>query len=170
PHGNGADHGGYSGLDEPDTQPAARLPDGHRLRDRRGRERAQSDRESAPARDRCERAGTLHRVADIAEIVDGVVAEGVGHLSIIIPPSMWSRLSVGSGAAIDVEPTLSRLGRRLRAGATFASTNRCLAVDQPPRLHSPGDEGDRIVRSGANFLKNRPLTRPGNKQDRKSVV
>src|SRR5207244_10719270 len=60
------------------------------------------------------------------------------------PLSTWSRLSVGSGAAIDVEPTLSRLGRRLRAGATFASTNRCLAVDEPPRLHSPGDEGDRI--------------------------
>jgi hypothetical protein len=53
----------------------ARVPRGHRLGDRRRRQRGHADGKPALPWDRCER-GRLHRLADVAEIVDNVVAEG----------------------------------------------------------------------------------------------
>src|SRR5438034_3241856 len=78
-HRHASDRAGQHGFTQPGDQPEARSPGGQRLGDRRRHQRGDPDREAAPSRNGRERAGALHRLADVAEIVDSVIAQGVGH-------------------------------------------------------------------------------------------
>src|SRR5262249_58416030 len=60
---------------QPDAQPPLRIPP-RPLRHPRRPARRQPDGEPAPSRDRSERPGALHRLADDAEVLEGVLVDG----------------------------------------------------------------------------------------------
>ena len=65
-------------LDQPDRQPRTRRGD-EVLRDDAGGDRRHADADAAPPRDRRERAGALHRVADEAEVLGACSWSALGH-------------------------------------------------------------------------------------------